>query len=333
MLALTKWLHGGSVRSEFDLIQRYFTHPTLATGLGVGDDCALMTPTPGMELAISTDLLIAGKHFLPNTNPYGLGCKSASVNLSDMAAMGAQPRWVTLGVALPEVSEEWIAAFAAGFHDTLSAHQVDWVGGDTSAGPLTIAVTILGEVPTGAALRRAGALVGDDVWVSGTLGDAALGLQVLAQGLTVSDEDRALLVARLEQPTARVALGLALRGLAHAAIDVSDGLLADLGHMLDASGVGAEIFWEAIPLSPAALRVRQAPRWQEAILCGGDDYELCFSAAHRDADAVLQAAARVGVPVTPIGSMVAAAGSRLMRDAHGHPMAVPWHGFDHFAQS
>lgn len=319
------------MRSEFDLIHRYFTHPTLATRLGVGDDCALISPTSGMELAISTDLLLAGKHFLPNTDPYGLGCKSASVNLSDMAAMGAQPRWVTLGLALPEVNDEWIAAFAAGFHDTLSAHQVDWVGGDTTSGPLAIAVTILGEVPAGAALRRSGAVAGDDIWVSGTVGDAALGLQILLGQLNVTDEDRALLVARLERPAARVTLGLALRGLAHAAIDVSDGLLADLGHMLDASGVGAEILWEAIPFSPAALRARQTARWQEAMLGGGDDYELCFSAASTDADAILQMAARVGVPVTRIGSMVAA-DSRLVRDAHGHAMTVLWHGFDHFSQ-
>ncbi len=319
------------MRSEFKLIQEYFTHPTPATNLGVGDDCALISPTLGMELAISTDLLVAEQHFLPNTNPYDLGCKSASVNLSDCAAMGAQPRWATLGLALPEVREEWIAAFAAGFHDTLSAHGADWVGGDTTAGPLTIAVTILGEAPTGTALRRSGAVVGDDIWVSGTVGDAALGLQVLLGQLKVTDEDRALLVARLERPTARVALGLALRGLAHAAIDVSDGLLADLGHMLDASGVGAEILWEAIPLSPAALRARQSARWQEAVLSGGDDYELCFSAARSDADAVLQAAARAGVPVTRIGSMVAA-GLRLVRDGHGNPMTVSWHGFDHFSR-
>jgi thiamine-monophosphate kinase len=315
---------------EFDLIRHYFATPAPHTVLGVGDDCALMACTPGQELAVSTDMLVAGRHFILGTDPRRLGHKSAAVNLSDIAAMGATPRWVTLGLALPEPDEHWVGEFSAGFHDLLAAHGVDWVGGDTTAGPLTISVTILGEVPPRQALRRSGAVAGDDVWVSGTLGDAALGLQcLLREDDTMSSGERQFCLDRLHMPTPRVALGQALRGLAHAAIDVSDGLLADLGHILDASGVGAALDFERLPRSLAMQRRLAFPDAAPLMLSGGDDYELCFTAAPASAFRIQQAAAQAGVAVTCIGS-VTAARERVLRDAHGAPMPFAWQGFDHF---
>jgi len=314
---------------EFDLIRQYFTTPTTHTPLGVGDDCALMTVTPGQELAVSTDMLVEGRHFLKDADARRLGHKSAAVNLSDMAAMGATPRWVTLALALPDSDPGWVGEFAAGFHGLLAAHGVDWVGGDTTAGPLTISVTVLGEVPPLQALRRSGAQAGDDIWVSGTLGDAALGLQCLQEGQALSPEDRQFCLDRLEIPTPRVELGLALRGLAHAAIDVSDGLLADLGHVLDASRVGATLDFERLPRSAALQRWRDTPGAVLLPLAGGDDYELCFTAAPGSASRLQQAAARAGVAITWIGT-VTATRERILRDASGHPMPVAWQGFDHF---
>lgn len=322
-----------SVASEFDLIRRYFVHPTPATHLGVGDDCALMSCEAGQELAVSTDLLVSGRHFLPDTDPARLGYKSAAVNLSDMAAMGAQPRWVTLGLSLPSADERWLGAFAQGFHQCLLAHQTDWVGGDTTAGPLTIAVTILGQVPAGQALRRAQACAGDDIWVSGTLGDAALGLRYLQSTQAAgadSAADRAFCIQRLEMPSPRVALGRALRGWAHAAIDLSDGLLADLGHMLQASAVGAQISLERIPRSAAMQRhLAHAPQDMGLLLHGGDDYELCFTAAAQHASHIHALGQRLGVGLTRIG-VVTCQTTRLLLDAQGEPMEMSWHGFDHF---
>lgn len=319
------------MRSEFDLIRRHFVYPAPGTRLGVGDDCALMTPSSGQELAVSTDVLVAGRHFFEDTDPCRLGRKSAAVNLSDMAAMGAQPRWATLGITLsPRQEEPWVAAFARGFHGELQTHGTDWVGGDTTAGPLAvIAVTILGEVPPGQALHRAGARAGDDVWVSGTLGDAALGLRLLQEPLAMPEADRRHCLDRLEIPASRVALGLALRGIAHSAIDISDGLLADLGHLLDASGVGATLELARVPRSAAMLRQQSLMDWPSLVLSGGDDYELCFTAAPDAAPTVQQAAARAGVPVTRIG-IVTADRERLLIDEMGRPMDVAWHGFDHF---
>lgn len=314
---------------EFDLIRRYFTTPTPHTLLGPGDDCALVAVTPGQELAVSTDMLVEGRHFVRGTDPRRLGHKSAAVNLSDMAAMGATPRWVTLALALPDPNPGWVGEFAAGFHGLLAAHGVDWVGGDTTAGPLAISVTVLGEVPPLQALRRAGAQAGDDIWVSGTLGDAALGLQCLQGGHALSPEDRRFCLDRLEMPAPRVGLGLALRGLAHAAIDVSDGLLADLGHILDASRVGAILDLERLPRSAAMQRRQDMPGAAPLQLSGGDDYELCFTAAPRSASRIQQAAARAGVAVTCVGTVTAAC-ERILRDAFGQPLPVAWEGFDHF---
>ncbi len=320
--------------SEFDLIRRYFVHPTPATRLGVGDDCALLACESGQELAVSTDLLVAGRHFLATTDATRLGYKAAAVNLSDMAAMGAQPRWVTLGLSLPQVDEPWLQAFSQGFHDCLQAHDTDWVGGDTTAGPLTIAVTILGQVPVGQALRRSLACAGDDIWVSGTLGDAALGLRYL-QSTPDSNPpptaaDRAFCIQRLEQPTPRVALGLALRGWAHAAIDVSDGLLADLGHVLQASGVGARVFLERLPRSPALQRhLAQNPQDVGLLLRGGDDYELCFTATAQVAPQIQALGQRLDLALTRIGE-VTCQNTRQLLDAQGHPVDTSWQGYDHF---
>ncbi len=315
---------------EFDLIARHFRRATTHTVLGVGDDAALMQPAPGQHLAVSSDMLVAGCHFLADTDPERLGHKALAVNLSDLAAMGATPRWVLLALALPHPDEDWVAAFARGFHAEACAHQVDWVGGDTTAGPLNISVTILGEVPVGHALRRSGALPGDQLWVSGTLGDAACGLACLQQRLGLDDQARAHCVARLERPTARVGLGLALRGVASAAIDVSDGLLADLGHLLTASGLGARVDWPAVPLSAALAGLRDDNFVRAAALTGGDDYELCFTAPASASLAVQAAAAAVGVRVTAIGVVESQDGTRVF-DRAGRPMAFARAGFDHFA--
>lgn len=322
------------MRSEFDLIRRYFIHPAPHTRLSVGDDCALMAPSPGLELAVSTDVLVAERHFFGDTDPYRLGRKSAAVNLSDMAAMGAVPRWATLGITLSEQQgEPWVDAFARGFHDELQSFGTDWVGGDTTAGPLAvIAVTILGEVPPGLALRRSGARPGDDVWVSGTPGDAALGLRHLKESLPMTAEDRRHCLDRLETPSPRVALGLALRSIAHAAIDVSDGLLADLGHLLDASGVGAVLELSLIPRSPAMLRQQGLRGWETLVLAGGDDYELCFTAPPQAAPDIQAAAARAGVTVARIGA-VTGGRERVLYDPAGRPMDVAWLGFDHFRKA
>jgi thiamine-monophosphate kinase len=316
--------------SEFDVIRRFFIRPTPGTLLGPGDDCALLMPEAGMELAVSTDMLISGRHFLHDTNAFRLGQKSAAVNLSDMAAMGARPRWVTLGLALPHEDDDWIKAFSDGFYETLAAYGTDWVGGDTTRGPLAIAVTIFGEVPPLQALRRSNAQAGDDIWVSGTVGDAAMGLRCLAERISLADSDRDFCVARLETPQPRVALGMALRGIAHAAIDLSDGLLGDLNHILEASGMGAALEWEAIPLSPALRRAAHVPEWRRAVLAGGDDYELCFTAPRSARRAVQEAAARSAVAVSRIGTITADATERRLVDALGQAITAEWAGYNHF---
>ncbi|MDP1636422.1 MAG: thiamine-phosphate kinase, partial [Gallionellaceae bacterium] len=217
--------------SEFDLIKRFFTRPAPGAILGVGDDAALLRVGEGMELAVSTDMLVSGTHFLPDADPFLLGHKALAVNLSDLAAMGATPRWATLAIALPSADEDWLRRFSDGFFVLADEFGVELVGGDTTRGPLNLCVTIMGEVPQGRALRRDGAQAGDDIWISGTLGDAALGLAQL-QGKTVLPDDmRERCLAALQQPQPRIALGMALRGIAHSAIDISDGLLADLGHI------------------------------------------------------------------------------------------------------
>ncbi len=262
--------------SEFDLIRRFFSaagSPREDVALGVGDDCALLRVPPGSELAVSIDTLVAGAHFLGDCDPAGLGHKCLAVGLSDLASMGAEPAWATLALTLPRADVDWISGFASGFSDLALNAGVALVGGDTTRGPLTISVQVQGFVPAGQAITRGGAGPGDLVCVSGTPGDAGLALRGLQMGRTVSDYLR----DRLERPSPRIALGLALRGLATAAIDVSDGLAADLGHVLEQSGVGAEIELESLPLSPEVARLVAEDGDWDLPLASGDDYELCFT--------------------------------------------------------
>lgn len=314
--------------SEFDLIARYFTRPTRSAALGVGDDAALIRPAPGMELAISADMLVAGRHFLPDADPEKLGRKVLAVNLSDLAAMGAQPRWALLSLALPTADEGWLAAFSRGFLGQAERHGVELVGGDTTRGPLNLSVTILGEVETDKALRRSAARPGDDVWVSGELGAAALGLRHLLGEIALPAPAAAACLARLHDPVPRVALGRALLGLANAAIDISDGLLADLGHILERSGVGARIELDAVP---AAEALRSHPKLlPSCALAGGDDYELCFTAPVEQRERISTLSGKPGL--TRIGTITAEAGLEVV-DGRGQPVTLPAAGYDHFGPS
>lgn len=313
---------------EFELIRRFFSRPTPQAVLGPGDDCALLAPSPGMQLAVTTDMLVAGTHFLPDTDPGQLGWKTLAVNLSDLAAMGARPRWVLLAVSLPEARESWIDSFAEGLFACASHYQVDLVGGDSTRGALSFCVTAIGEVPAGQALRRDLAVPEDDLWVSGQPGLAALALAHL-QGQT--DLPAALAqqcLTALQRPLARVGLGLRLRGLAHAAIDVSDGLLADLGHILDRSAVAAEIFLAQLPPLPAAAEPVLARRCQ---LAGGDDYELVFSAPPGKRTELEALAAELALPLWRCGRVIdSSAGQLTLIDADGRPVAITDKGYEHF---
>ncbi len=322
--------------SEFELIARHFARatPSAASGLilGPGDDCALVAPSPGMELAITTDMLVEGTHFLPDTDPGQLGWKTLAVNLSDLAAMGAAPKWVLLAGALPNSDEAWIAAFADGFFKCAKRYGADVIGGDTTRGSRNLCVTAIGELPAGQALRRDGAQADDDIWVSGQPGLAALGLAHL-QGRTVLPELLAKrCVTALQRPLPRIELGLKLRGLATSAIDVSDGLLADLGHILERSGLAATLNEGQFPLLPPGSDPRSA---REAQLGGGDDYELCFTTPIAARQQVVMLAAALDLPLWRIGYTVAAsderpAGDILLTDADGKPLPLPAKGFDHF---
>ncbi len=315
--------------SEFDLIRRFFTRATPGALLGVGDDAALLQVEAGNVLAVSTDMLVSGTHFLPDADPFLLGHKALAVNLSDLAAMGAAPRWATLAVALPEADEAWLAQFSAGFFALADQHGVELVGGDTTRGPLNLCVTIFGEVPAQLALRRSGARAGDEIWVSGRLGDAALALAHLQGRIALSDAEFAACAPALHRPQPRVALGLALRGIASSAIDISDGLLADLGHILEASQLGAQLYFPALPLSPALHAHLSRPLARQCALAGGDDYELCFTApAARHAE-LTELAERLNLPLTRIGKIVAGRDCTL-HDAAGNPLNVENGGYDHF---
>jgi thiamine-monophosphate kinase len=319
------------VPSEFALIARYFTRPVRHSVLGVGDDGAIVRPTSGMDLVVSTDMLVSGTHFLPDAEPEALGWKALAVNLSDLAAMGAQPRWAVVAASLPAADETWLAAFARGFFACAERYDVDVVGGDTTRGPLNLAPTVFGEVPQGQALTRAGARAGDDLWVSGTPGLAALGLARRQGKVSLRDTAIAPCLAALDRPQPRVALGLALRGLATAAIDVSDGLLADLGHILERSTLAADIEFARLPRAALECGADEAPA-RQCLLAGGDDYELAFAAPPERRDDVAAIAARLGLPLTRIGRLRAGpAGELILRDDAGRPMAVDRRGFDHFA--
>jgi thiamine-monophosphate kinase len=325
---------------EFDLLRRYFTRPPAQlpqVALGVGDDCALLQPAPGMQLAVSCDMLVEGRHFFFGTDPERLGHKALAVNLSDLAACGARPLAFTLALALPRADEVWLEAFSRGLLALADAHGCPLVGGDTTQGPLNICITVFGEVPPGQALLRRGARPGDDIYVSGTLGDARLALEALRGRIALPTSMRTAARLRLEQPTPRVALGLALRGIASSALDVSDGLLGDLGHILRASDVGARIntaiATELIAVCagiPGAASIFDPELVLQCTLAGGDDYELLFTAPAALRPAVTAAAQASGTPVTCIGRIEAEPGLRLV-DAQGLPVENRYAAFEHFA--
>ena len=326
---------------EFDLIERFFKRPARRAALGIGDDCALLQTPVGSHMAISTDMLVQGRHFFADVDPRTLGHKALAVNLSDLAACGAVPMGFTLALALPQIDERWLAAFAQGLFTLADSHDCELIGGDTTRGPLNICITVFGSVPApggpSQALLRSGAQPGDDLYVSGHLGDARLALQALQGQLSLPP---ALLKAtrqRLEEPSPRIALGMALRGLASAAMDLSDGLVGDLGHLLKASQVGATLNTEAV-LDRMAARTHDD--WAiagvshkqalQCVLSGGDDYELLFTAPPTARKALLAAAQTCATPVSCIGRIDAQPGLRLI-DAAGAPVPNHFASFDHFA--
>ena len=313
---------------EFDLIEKYFTRRVRRAALGVGDDCALFATSPGMQLAVSSDMLVEGRHFLPTVAPDRLGHKALAVNLSDLAACGARPIAFTLALAMPRVDEPFLAGFARGLLALADAHECELIGGDTTQGPLNLCITVFGELPTGEALLRSGARSGDDLYVSGTLGDARAALEVFRGSLAVDGAAFESLRRAMEQPTPRVALGQALRGIATSAIDISDGLLGDLGHVLRRSQVGATLAVDALPRG-AVLRTLPMALQREFTLAGGDDYELLFSAPPDRVDAVAAAARTAGVGVTRVGRIESEPGLRLV-DANGAALANRYGSFDHF---
>jgi thiamine-monophosphate kinase len=318
--------------SEFDLIKQYFVrpaHPQRAQ-LGIGDDCALLGIAPGRSFAISSDMLVEGRHFFAGEDPRRLGHKSLAVNLSDLAAMGARPAGFTLALALPAADRDWLAGFSAGLFALADAHGCELIGGDTTKGPLNICITVFGEVAPGQALRRDAARPGDDIWISGTLGDARLGLAGIRGEAALPDEAQALAAQRLYLPVPRVALGrlLAEGGLARAAIDISDGLVGDLGHILERSGVGATLDIDALPAGPVLGTCDIALR-RAYTAAGGDDYELCFTADPGRRAAIVAAGAACGTPVTRVGRIDAVPGLRLT-DGQGAPLVLRLAGFDHF---
>jgi len=318
---------------EFDLIARYFTRPARRAVTGVGDDCALWQPQSGMQLAVSSDMLVEGRHFLSTVAPQRLGHKALAVNLSDLAACGARPLAFTLALSLPRIDEAWLQGFSHGLFLLADAHGCELIGGDTTQGPLNICITVFGEIPPGDALLRGAAQAGDDIYVSGTVGDARLALEVFRGSLSLDAELFETARLRMEQPQPRVALGLALRGIANACIDISDGLVGDLGHIMKASGVGAVLTtgWvaDSAAISPALQSLPMSRRLDMA-LAGGDDYELLFTAAPDQAQAVQEAANDCDVPVTCIGRISAGQGLQVM-DIHGVPISRRFVSFDHFS--
>ena len=321
---------------EFDLIRRYFDRPARCALLGIGDDCALIDPfgprTGGSRdtepvLAVTSDMLLAGRHFFADVSPESLGHKALAVNLSDLAAMGAEPVGFTLALALPEIDEAWLDAFARGLHALAQASHCELLGGDTTRGPLALCITALGRVAPDLALRRDRGCAGDDVWVSGSVGGAAFAVREGLAGRSLATGHAAR--TRMEWPQPRLALGRGLLGIAHAAIDVSDGLVADLGHLCARSSLAAEISWLAVPVDASLAGLTEAER-QQLALSGGDDYELLFTAPATRRTQVLACAVDCATTVTRIGSLGPGEGVRVL-DAQGGVMPLSHRGFDHFA--
>lgn len=310
---------------EFELIRRYFDRgPARGVELGIGDDCALIRPAPGTSLAVSTDMLVAGRHFFDDVDPAALGHKALAVNLSDLAAMGARPLAFTLAIALPEPDEAWLAAFSAGLFAIADRFGCELIGGDTSRGPLNVCITVFGELPQGAALRRDHAQPGDDLWVSGELGGAAFAVRCRQRGERASEAAQ----HRLDLPAPRVALGEGLRHLARAAIDLSDGLSGDLAHICERSRVGARVDWPLVPVAEDLLTLPEAERATLA-LAGGDDYELLFTAAPENRAAIERLGLALGVRLTRIGGIDAGQDVALL-DARGRPLVLQGQAHDHF---
>ncbi|MGH8173348.1 MAG: thiamine-phosphate kinase [Rhodanobacteraceae bacterium] len=323
---------------EFALIDILKNRCALARAdvrLGIGDDAAVLAPPAGHELVVATDTLVAGVHFPGSTRPEDIGWKSLAVNLSDLAAMGATPAWALLALTIPAADRDFVERFADGFAELAAQHHVALVGGDTTRGPLTITVTAHGFVPPGQALRRDGAREGDLVFVTGSLGDAAAGLRCVdgtarPRNAQTSPDARAALIARLDRPSPRVAAGAVLRNSASSCIDLSDGLLADLGHVATQSGVRIEINASALPASPSLLDSFDASTRLAMQVSGGDDYELAFTLPLQHVASVTRDLARVGCGATRIGRVVAGGGIRLLDDA-GDEIAAPQRGWEHFA--
>jgi len=325
--------------TEFELIDCFFRRPESSADsargivLGIGDDAALLAPTPGNQLAASVDMLVSGRHFFADVDSEALGHKALAVNLSDMAAMGATPRWALLAGALPDADAQWLKGFARGFFALARAHGVDLVGGDTTRGPLNLCVTLLGEVPSAKALLRSGALAGDSIWLSGALGDASLALAHHGGRVVLTADEAAGCWNALLRPAPRVALGIQLRGIASAAIDVSDGLVGDLGHVLEASKVGAVLELASIPRSKALDRQLASSAHDIALQCllaGGDDYELCFTAAPAHDRRVVALAIELGLELRRVGIIAAEVGL-VVQDSSGRPLLQLPQAYDHFA--
>jgi thiamine-monophosphate kinase len=314
---------------EFDLIRRFFSKRPMrqaGTSLGIGDDCALIQLSEGYELALSVDTLVSGTHFFPNVDPESLGHKALAVNLSDLAAMGASPKWVTLALTLPETDEIWLEAFSQGFFALADRFDVDLIGGDTTRGPLSITIQVMGEIPKGLELRRSGASAGDIIYVSGPLGSAGLGLKI-RQGLNSYEDDDCL--RALERPEPKIILGTLLRGFASAAIDVSDGLISDLGHILEASHVGARIDFNHLPLSKGVHKYIQATHDYEMPITAGDDYELCFTVPQAVRDNLERWLAQNNLNAFAIGEIQATPGIEIYHQ--NERLHTTQRGYEHFS--
>lgn len=317
---------------EFDLIKRYFSRKSLQNdvSLSVGDDCAITSIPSGYQLAITTDTLVEGTHFLPSISPADLAYKSVAVNLSDLAAMGATPAWVSLALTLPEIKEEWLAEFSQSLFAILDRYGVSLIGGDTTKGSLSITFTAQGFLPENQGLFRHQAKVGDWIFVSGFLGDSAAGLDLLLKNRKIENESDRYLIQRHLRPTPRVELGLALRSFSCCALDISDGLLADLEHILERSQVGAEIYLENLPLSRHLCTQYEQTQAEKFALTGGEDYELCFTVSEEKREEMEQVLRSQGIKVTCIGKILPQTnGLNLLKN--GEKVALPAHcGFDHF---